>query len=141
MSKQELIKKIAGSRWNDWAVEDIMNQIEAEGWLRNPGEPIDPADIREGDRVRIEYSDGEAREWAVKHDAGGDCDVYGTTGDKYFLLDRPKPELPTEPGSVVRVGDAEGGLYRTLGRDGVWRSGKFTFTAEGLIEHGFEVVA
>lgn len=89
-TKQELIKKIAASWIN---AESIVEMIDAEGWLRNPGEPIDPEDIREGDRVRRVHGNGDEVAGTVEYLGGW------VVGCKYFLLDRPKPELPTEPGA------------------------------------------
>ncbi len=65
--------------------------------------PIDRAEIRKGDAVRIEYRDNDALLAGVtarEYKAGHDCDAGLTEGRPlaYFLLDRPEPavELPTE---------------------------------------------
>lgn len=88
MNKQELIKKIAGSP-RGWlpTIENIINEVDREGWLRNPGEPIDPNNIRKGDRVRIVSGRTETQLTAD----GPRCGA-----DEYFLLDRPKPKPAIE---------------------------------------------
>ncbi|WP_181272787.1 hypothetical protein [Brevibacterium oceani] len=110
MNKQELIKKIADEGWAHRMADGIVNAIDAEGWLRNPGEPIDPADIRKGDRVRFASPSGRIAEYTAEatpaRPEDDPCD--------WFLLDRPDPE-PTNAEKLKAVLDAIGdstGGYR-----------------------------
>ncbi len=61
---------------------------------------IGTEDIRKGDLIRRERDNppmGQAQ--AVEYVAGADQDPYiFDTNAFYYLLDRPKPPLPTEPG-------------------------------------------
>lgn len=131
MNKQELIKKIAGDNADyELEVEMIVNLLDAEGWLRNPGVPIEAKDIRTGDRVRVEYSDGRVLEVTSSPNKTWHSVVVA----KYFLLNRPKPELPTEIGSVVKVGES----FYTLDKSGNWRCGENTHSPEGFKSSGVE---
>ena len=103
---------------------------------------IKPEDIRVGDRIRIEWmAGGVFQTWTgtvAKVDADGDFEskegrVIGTSYIKEIindgenititLLDRPKPPLPTEVGSVIHVSECRGIECDTLAmldRDWHW---------------------
>lgn len=100
MNKRELIEKIAHEHTiHKGYAEVIVNAIDVEGWLRNPGEPIDPKDIRQGDRlrrVRRHLDETDEVEYTAPN-----SDVRGLSGCRYFLLDRPMPG-PTEAEKMER---------------------------------------
>lgn len=84
MTKQELIKKILSeNKWSQAAVRGIIDSIEAEGWLRNPGERIAPEDIEVGDKVRRIYPNGDDAVFVAKYPISG-LSSLGT----FFLLER-----------------------------------------------------
>lgn len=86
MDKQELIKKILSeNRWSQVAVRSIIDSIEEEGWLRNPGERIVPEDIEVGDKVRRIYPNGDETMFVAKYPISG-LSSLGT----FFLLERPE---------------------------------------------------
>lgn len=68
-----------------------------------------PDDIKEGDEVRVEFNIPEKYlPNAIEYEATADRHARGYERPcSYFLLDRPVPPavLPTEPGTVIAIGD------------------------------------
>lgn len=99
--------------------------------LVRQGTPIAPADIRKGDRIRIEwiYDDGTT----LTREEIARCDgyVYTSTSTpdqrRIYLLERAPFKLPTTPGAVVRVEtdeDCDGAAEYVLSSDRIWRGGE-----------------
>lgn len=93
-----------------------------------PGRRIPKSDIRKGDLIRMvdhgKPADGERDYKMLEYVAAedGDGGYQFNAGEKFYLIDRPKVELPTAPGSVVSVRLDGCGVQRiTLGNDGMWR--------------------
>lgn len=124
-------------------------RLEALGFgedmkLVRQGTPIAPADIRKGDRIRIEwiYDDGTT----LTREEIARCDgyVYTSTSTpdqrRIYLLERAPFKLPTTPGAVVRVEtdeDVDGAADYVLDLGGVWRGGEngSRFYADTFEEH------
>src|SRR5699024_7414164 len=135
MDKHDLIKKITvDGEWVESFVESVVNSVEREGFLREKGVPVGLEDLREGDRIRFVYSNGDVFEQVLNFDPSGIVDD-GTI--EFFLLERPNDVMPMNPGSVVR--NANGVLF-TLGKDGLWRSGSQVFTHEDFNDTQWELV-
>ena len=92
------------------------------------GVRIPKADIRKGDLIRMKdhsepvpgERDYKTLEYVATED--GDGSYRHNPGEKFYLLDRPKPELPTAPGSVVKVRVPGYGVQHiVLGKDRLWR--------------------
>lgn len=94
----------------------------------NRGKRIPKSAIRKGDLIRmVDHSiplPGERDYKTIEYvaTADGDGGYQFNSGEKFYLLDRPKPVLPTAPGSVVKVRVRNHGVQKiTLGKDGMWR--------------------
>ena len=90
---------------------------------------IAPADVREGDRIRIEwtYPDGSVLSREETAPRGGYAYLGESEHRSIYLLERAPFKLPTTPGSVVLVetdGDCEGPAEYVLDLGGVWRGGE-----------------
>ena len=92
------------------------------------GRRIPKSAIRKGDLIRMKdhsepvpgERDYKTLEYVATED--GDGSYRHNPGEKFYLLERPKPELPTAPGSVVKVRVPGYGLQHiVLGNDGLWR--------------------
>ena len=114
------------------------------------GVRIPKSDIRKGDLIRIvDHSEPVAGERDYKTleyvaTADGDCEYRFNSGEKFYLLERPKPALPTAPGSVVTVRVPGYGVQHiVLGKDGLWRGPNVKAEAHRVCEHAdvVEVVA
>ena len=99
--------------------------------LVRQGSRIDRADVRKGDRIRIEwtYDDGTtlAREETARYNGPTPYASQSDVEQKVYLLERAPFELPTTPGAVVRVEtdeDCDGAAEYVLGLDRVWRGGE-----------------
>lgn len=89
--------------------------------LRKAGTPIEQEELRNGDRVRIEWNDGDT--WEVTVGENHSLKDMPTHTGSVYLLNRPTPSWPTTPGSVITIRSRSTGGVRkvTLGKDGVWR--------------------
>lgn len=115
------------------------------------GKRIPKSAIRNGDLIRmIDHSTpppGERDYKTIEYvaTANGDDGYQFSAGEKFYLIDRPEPELPTVPGSVVRVHLKDGGGVRkiALGNDGLWRGQDIYADADMLKRHAetVEVIA
>ena len=114
------------------------------------GRRITKSQIRKGDLIRIvDHSEPVAGERDYKTleyvaMADGDCEYRFNSGEKFYLLERPKPALPTAPGSVVKVRVPGYGVQHiVLGKDGLWRGPNVKAEAHRVCEHAdvVEVVA
>lgn len=92
------------------------------------GKRIPKSAIRKGDLIRmVDHSTplpGERDYKTIEYvaTANGDDGYQFNAGERFYLLDRPKIELPTTPGSVVEVRLKDNGVQRvTLGNDELWR--------------------
>ena len=114
------------------------------------GVRIPKADIRKGDLIRIKdhsepvpgERDYKTLEYVATED--GDGSYRHNPGEKFYLLERPKPALPTAPGSVVKVRVPGYGVQHiVLGKDGLWRGPNVKAEAHRVCEHAdvVEVVA
>lgn len=92
------------------------------------GRRIPKSDIRKGDLIRMKdhsepvpgERDYKTLEYVATED--GDGSYRHNPGEKFYLLERPKPELPTAPGSVVKVRVPGYGVQHiVLGKDRLWR--------------------
>ena len=99
--------------------------------LVRQGSRIDRADVRKGDRIRIEwtYDDGTilAREETARYSGPTPYASQSDVEQKVYLLERAPFKLPTTPGSVVRVEtdeDCDGAAEYVLGLDHIWRGGE-----------------
>ena len=99
--------------------------------LVRQGSRIDRADVRKGDRIRIEwtYDDGTtlAREETARYNGPTPYASQSDVEQKVYLLERAPFELPTTPGAVVRVEtdeDCDGAADYVLDLGGVWRGGE-----------------
>lgn len=110
------------------------------------GKRIWKGEIRKGDLIRmIDHStprpgerDYKLLEYVAAED--GDAAYQFSSGEKFYLLDRPKVELPTAPGSVVSVRLEGYGLQRiTLGKDGLWR-GREVHADAAMVKDNAEIV-
>jgi hypothetical protein len=95
---------------------------------------IEFKDIRVGDTIRFEWDLLDAHDTrtgvVAKVDEERATTAQGATlahtdwkGHTYFLVDRPKPKLPTEPGALIKVtqfGGASGEWLAKLASDGLW---------------------
>lgn len=93
------------------------------------GSQIDPADIRKGDRIRVEWSHDDGTTLAREETARCNGYSYTSTPDqrRIYLLERAPFKLPTTPGAVVRVEtdeDMEGAAEYVLSSDRIWRGGE-----------------
>lgn len=95
------------------------------------GKEIDRADVRKGDRIRIEwtYDDGTtlAREETARYNGPTPYASQSDVEQKVYLLERAPFKLPTTPGAVVRVEtdeDCDGAADYVLDLGGVWRGGE-----------------
>lgn len=106
----------------------------------NRGKRIPKSAIRKGDLIRmVDHSTplpGERYYKTIEYvaTANGDDGYQFNAGEKFYLLDRPKAELPTAPGSVVKVllKDGRGVRRITLGNDGHWRGQDINANADRL---------
>ena len=114
------------------------------------GVRIPKSDIRKGDLIRMkDHSEpvpGERDYKTIEYVAteDGDGSYRYSPGEKFYLLDRPKPELPTAPGSVVKVRVPGYGVQHiVLGKDGLWRGPNVKAEGHRVCEHAdvVEVVA
>lgn len=115
------------------------------------GKRIPKAGIRKGDLIRmVDHSmplpgerDYKTLEYVATAD--GDGGYQFNAGEKFYLLDRPRIELPTTPGSVVevRLNDGDGVRRIVLGNDGLWRGQDIHADADMLKRHAeiVEVIA
>lgn len=112
--------------------------------LVRQGSRIDRADVRKGDRIRIEWTheDGTtlAREETARYSGPTPYASQSDVEQKVYLLERAPFKLPTTPGSVVRVEtdeDCDGAADYVLDLGGVWRGGEngSAFNAEHFEEH------
>ena len=114
------------------------------------GVRIPKSDIRKGDLIRMKdhsepvpgERDYKTLEYVATED--GDGSYRHNPGEKFYLLERPKPELPTAPGSVVKVRVPGYGLQHiVLGNDGLWRGPNVKAEAHWVRKHAdvVEVVA
>ncbi|QUL79905.1 hypothetical protein [Brevibacterium sp. SMBL_HHYL_HB1] len=92
------------------------------------GQRIAQSAIRKGDLIRmVDHSEpfaGERDYKTLEYVAGedGDGGYRFRSGEKFYLLDRPKPVLPDAPGSVLKVRVPGYGVQHiVLGKDGLWR--------------------
>lgn len=108
------------------------------------GKEIDPADVREGDRIRIEWTYGDgttlAREETVRRNGHTSYPYQSGIERRVYLLERAPFKLPTTPGAVVRVEtdeDCDGAADYVLDLGGVWRGGEngSAFNADTFEEH------
>ena len=92
------------------------------------GRRIAQSEIRKGDLIRVKdhgeplpgERDYKTLEFVATED--GDAPYLSDPGEKFYLLERPKPTLPTAPGSVVKVRIPGYGVQHiVLGKDGLWR--------------------
>ena len=111
-----------------------------------PGRRIPKSQIRKGDLIRmIDHSaprpgerDYKLLEYVAAED--GDAAYQFGSGEKFYLIDRPKVELPTVPGSVVRVRfDHYVAQKITLGIDGLWR-GRDVSAGAAMVEENAEIL-
>ena len=114
------------------------------------GRRITKSQIRKGDLIRIvDHSEPVAGERDYKTleyvaTADGDCEYRSNSGEKFYLLERPKPALPTAPGSVVKVRVPGYGVQHiVLGKDGLWRGPNVKAEGHRVCEHAdvVEVIA
>lgn len=112
--------------------------------LVRQGSRIDRADVRKGDRIRIEwtYDDGTtlAREETARYNGPTPYASQSDVEQKVYLLERAPFKLPTTPGSVIRVEtdeDCDGAADYVLDLGGVWRGGEngSAFNADTFEEH------
>lgn len=114
------------------------------------GVRIPKSDIRKGDLIRVKdhgepvpgERDYKTLEFVATED--GDASYLSNRGEKFYLLDRPKPKLPTAPGSVVKVRVPGYGVQHiVLGNDGLWRGPNVKAEGHRVREHAdvVEVVA
>ena len=94
------------------------------------GRRIPKSAIRKGDLIRMKdhsepvpgERDYKTLEYVATED--GDGSYRHNPGEKFYLLERPKPELPTAPGSVVKarlkINPEQALRILTLGKDRVW---------------------
>lgn len=114
------------------------------------GQRIAKSAIRKGDLIRMkDHSEpvpGERNYKTIEYVAteDGDGSYPHNPGEKFYLLERPKPELPTAPGSVVKVRVPGYGVQHiVLGNDGLWRGPNVKAEAHRVRKHAdvVEVVA
>ena len=114
------------------------------------GRRITKSQIRKGDLIRIvDHSEPVAGERDYKTleyvaTADGDCEYRSNSGEKFYLLERPKPALPTAPGSVVKARVPGYGVQHiVLGKDGLWRGPNVKAEGHRVCEHAdvVEVIA
>ena len=112
--------------------------------LVRQGSRIDRADVRKGDRIRIEwtYDDGTilAREETARYSGPTPYASQSDVEQKVYLLESAPFKLPTTPGAVVRVEtdeDCDGAADYVLDLGGVWRGGEngSAFNAEHFEDH------
>lgn len=97
--------------------------------LVHRGSPVDLADIRKGDRIRIEwtYDDGAVLSREETAPRNGYAYLGESEHRSIYLLERAPFKLPTTPGSVVRVEtdeDCDGAAEYVLSSDRIWRGGE-----------------
>lgn len=126
---------------------EALIHLESRGCLKEGGTEVDPDELREGDRYRVEYdyvhhnrlgvlTDGEAptkklvRRHTVEQIRGeGTPTPAHYSGDsienaRYFLLERAEEALPSAWGTVAtfRSRQTPGmGVQAVYGKDGKWR--------------------
>lgn len=114
------------------------------------GRRIAKSEIRKGDLIRVKdhgepipgERDYKTLEYVATED--GDGSYRHNPGEKFYLLDRPKPKLPTAPGSVVKVRVPGYGVkHIVLGKDRLWRGPNVKAEGHRVCEHAdvVEVVA
>ena len=110
------------------------------------GRRIPKSAIRKGDTIRLaDHStplpgDRDYKTLEYVATADGDGNYKFNAGEKFYLIDRPRPELPTAPGSVVRVRLESNGVQTvTLGGDGRWR-GKYGSADADMLKRHAEIV-
>lgn len=110
------------------------------------GERIPKSAIRKGDLIRMVDDStplpGERDYKTIEYVAtvNGDDGYQFSTGERFYLLHRPKVEFPTEPGSVVQVRLFGHTVQRiTLGKNGIWQGN--TIQAEAAhVEQNAEIL-
>lgn len=114
--------------------------------VTKPGQRIPKNDIRKGDRIRmVDHGkpvagerDYKILEYVAAEDRDGSYRF--NPGEKFYLIDRPKVELPTAPGSVVKVRLENYGLQNiTLGNDGMWR-GRYVHADAAMVNDYAEIL-
>lgn len=92
------------------------------------GKRIPKSFIRKGDTIRMidhgKPGPGNRDYKTIEYVAteNGDRSYEFSSGERFYLIERPEVELPTAPGSVVRVRlENYGAQNITLGNDGLWR--------------------
>lgn len=110
------------------------------------GERIPKSAIRKGDLIRmVDHSiplpgDRDYRKIEYVATANGDEGYQFSTGERFYLLHRPKIEMPTAPGSVVRVRVRNHGVQKiTLGKDGMWR-GRDVHADAAMVKDNTEIL-
>lgn len=129
------------------SLREVLTYIESRGCLKEPGIEVDPDDLQNGDRYRVEYdyvhhnrleviTDGEdprkklVRQHTVEQIRGdGSPEPAFFSGDsvenaRYFLLEPAEPELPTMWGTVATFRSRKNpgpGVQAVYGKDGKWR--------------------
>lgn len=95
-------------------------------------EPIEIADIREGDLIRWEHGESVHR-WRARYDG----ESYLSSIGQHFLLERPTPpvKLPTEPGWYLTASSLDPvAVY--LAADGYWTTPEnFGQTGEDMAQY------
>lgn len=131
---EELTNKAYGSTptASQQDIKETLAFLEQEGMLKPKPEPIAAADVRKGDRIRVEYmffGEPRAHEYTVNLDGRPNTD----DGEKLFLIERPKPQLPEENGAkiVLRFGS------ESIERDAVLADGTWHVATKdaGLVEY------
>lgn len=124
-----------------------LMKLDRAGALREPGEEVHPGDLQKGDRYRVEYDyvhhnrlevlahGAEPTKKLVRRHTvvqilgeGSPEPVFfsgdSTENERYFLLERAEPELPTAWGTVAVFRprtDPGPAVQAVYGRDGKWR--------------------
>ncbi|MGO3895381.1 hypothetical protein [Brevibacterium aurantiacum] len=128
-------------------LREVITYLDNRGCLKDPGTEIDPDDLQKGDRYRVEYDyvhhnrleviTGEeaprkklVRRHTVEQILGeGSPEPMFFSGDsteneRYFLLERAEPELPSTWGTVATFRSRKNpgpGVQAVYGKDGKWR--------------------
>lgn len=128
---ERLVKELAQSVGTiDPTARAVLLHLSRHGYLRDPGTPIEPGDIRKGDRYRVEYDllwsplelrlsetdppTVQSRHTTEKVWNGGNLGPNFWSSQRventaYFLLERAEQVLPDTPGLPFKVKDASGG--------------------------------
>lgn len=108
------------------------DKLEALGFgedmgLYKKGTPIERHEIKKGDVLRVEYpisGDKCTRTYTAKQNGG----IVIMPTETHYLLERPKPYVPSTPGSVIV--QTSGGRCWTLDLNGTWRRGASIFKGD-----------